>query len=48
MKEQARAIASQEQGVGAIVQSAFASETLGGTVLAGAIYDPKLPPLVGD
>jgi len=48
MKEQITEIASEEQAVGAVAQPGLPSATLGGAVLVGAIYDPKLPPLVGD
>ena len=48
MKEQIRELVSEEQEIGPYARSIFASATLGGGVLVGAIYEPKLPPYSGD
>jgi len=48
MKEKTRAIASEGQNAGALADSMFASDALGGAVVIAAMIDPKIPPLVGD
>jgi len=47
MKEQTKLITTEKDGVTSITEL-LAPQALSAAVVAGAIYDPKLPPLSGD
>jgi len=47
MNEKTRSIGNDREG-SIDLTALLSSPALGGAVVAGAIYDPKIPPLVGD